>query len=157
METEALGRSLVEAFARVPDPRGRRGQRHPMPAILTLAAAAMLSGARSLAAITEWGRAQEPVTVHALGFTRTRTPAIATLHEVFKRIDAAAVEAALGAWAQAYLGADEEVIASDGKALRGTYGEQTPGLMTLAAFTHGVGRVLAQTGDCDRGPCGGTD
>jgi hypothetical protein len=152
METGTLGRSLVEAFGQVPDPRGRRGRRHPVPAILTLATAAMLSGARSLAAITEWGRAQDPATVRALGFTRDRTPAIATLHDLFKRLDAVAVEAAVRDWAQAHLGARGQVIAIDGKALRGTYGEQTPGLMTLAAFTHEAGQVLAQTGDRDGGP-----
>jgi hypothetical protein len=112
----------------------------------------MLSGARSLAAITAWGRAQDPATVQALGFTRDHTPAIATMHDVFKRLDAAAVEAAVRDWAQVHLGAQGQVIAIDGKAVRGTYGEETPGLMTLAAFTHAAGQVLAQTGDRGREP-----
>ncbi len=152
MKTKELGQSLLEAFARVPDPRGRRGRRHPVAAMLALATAAMLSGARSLAAITEWGRLQSPEAVRALGFTRDRTPAIATLHDLFRRLDADAVEAAVRAWAQASLGPGDGVIALDGKALRGTYGEGTPGLMVLAAYTHEAGRVLAQTGGPDRGP-----
>ena len=40
---EALGRSLLEAFAKVPDPRKARGRRHPLPAMLALSIAAMLS------------------------------------------------------------------------------------------------------------------
>ncbi|MCH7871332.1 MAG: transposase family protein, partial [Planctomycetes bacterium] len=48
--------SLFEAFGKVPDPRGAQGRRHPLPAILTLAAVAMLSGARSLYAIAQFGR-----------------------------------------------------------------------------------------------------
>jgi hypothetical protein len=38
----------------VPDPRAARGRRHPLVAILGLAAAAVLAGARSIATIAEW-------------------------------------------------------------------------------------------------------
>ncbi|MDH2393296.1 transposase family protein [Streptomyces sp. HNM0663] len=44
-------RPFLEA---VPDPRDRRGRRHPLSALLAAAAAAVLAGARSLAAIGEW-------------------------------------------------------------------------------------------------------
>ena len=42
------GRSLMEVFATVPDPRDAHGLRHPLGAILGLAVCAMLCGARSL-------------------------------------------------------------------------------------------------------------
>lgn len=45
--------SLVEVFADVPDPRGRRGRRYRLGVILALAAAAVLAGCRSLLAIWE--------------------------------------------------------------------------------------------------------
>ena len=80
MEREEVGRGLLAAFAAVPDPRSPHGRRHPLPAVLALAAAAMLSGARSLYAIAEWGRLQDAATVRALGFTRVQTPCVATLH-----------------------------------------------------------------------------
>ncbi|MEU5307118.1 transposase family protein [Streptomyces noursei] len=38
----------------VPDPRGLRGRRYPMLPLLCAAAAAVLTGARSLVAIGEW-------------------------------------------------------------------------------------------------------
>src|SRR5437016_5041102 len=100
MEQEQMGRSLLEAFAAVPDPRSRHGRRHPLPALLALATAAMLSGARSLYAIAQWGRLQEPSVVQALGFTRSTTPCVATLHLVFKELEVAAFEAALQEWSQ---------------------------------------------------------
>jgi hypothetical protein len=45
---------LLAASGRVPDPRKRRGVRHRLPVVLTLAACAVLAGARSFTAIGEW-------------------------------------------------------------------------------------------------------
>jgi DDE family transposase len=45
---------LLAYLAAVPDPRAARGRRHRLAAILGLAAAAVLAGARSIAAIAEW-------------------------------------------------------------------------------------------------------
>ena len=149
MDREAFGRSLLAAFATVPDPRQRRGRRHPLPAILALSAAAMLSGARSLYAIWQWGRLQPTEVVRALGFTRERTPTVATLHLVFKALDAAAFEAALAGWAGATLGDQARRIAVDGKALRGIHGEELPGVRLVAAYADEAGLVLAQSGGQD--------
>jgi hypothetical protein len=45
---------LLAYLATVTDPRARAGRRHPLVAILVLAAAGVLAGARSIAAIAEW-------------------------------------------------------------------------------------------------------
>src|SRR5579862_640011 len=99
MKTAELGPRLVEALGQVPDPRSRHGRRHPLPAILALATVAMLSGARSLYAMAQWGREQPEPVVRALGFTRGRTPGVATLHRVFKAVDVTAFETVLARWA----------------------------------------------------------
>jgi len=53
---------LLTCLAAVPDPRAARGRRHPLVAILGLAASAVLAGARSVAAIAEWAAdAPQPV------------------------------------------------------------------------------------------------
>lgn len=150
MNTEELGRSLVAAYARVPDPRGRRGRRHRVEAVLALSTAARLSGARSLLAISEWGRVPSPEVVRAVGFTRERTPAIGTRHPRLRRLDPDAVDAAVSAGRVAHLGADDAVIAVDGTVVRGTDAEGIPGLMVRAAATHEAGRVLVQAGGPDR-------
>lgn len=145
MESTHVGRSLLAAFATVPDPRSAQGRRHSVAAILALSTAAMLSGARSLYAVAQWGRLQDPDVVHALGFVRARTPSVSTLHRLFTRLNVEAFEMAMQQWAQAHLG-DETAIAIDGKALRGIHGEELPGVRVVAAYADGVGLVLAQTG-----------
>ena len=143
---DALGRSLMEAFAKVPDPREARGKRHPLPAMLALSTVAMLSGAKSLYAIAQWGRLQQPEVVRALGFTREQTPCVATLHLLFKDLDIAYFEQALQNWAQRNLGDRGKVIAIDGKGLRGIHGEEIPGVRLVAAYADEVGLVLTQKG-----------
>lgn len=156
MKDEEIGRSLLAAFAQVPDGRSAHGRRHPLPAILALATAAMLSGARSLYAIAQWGRAQPREVVWALGFTRARTPAVATLHYTFKALDIVAFEAALQRWAQQVdltSAASLGPLALDGKGLRGIHGqhgEELPGVRLVALYDVQAGLVLAQQGGQDR-------
>lgn len=149
MNREHLGQSLLATFANVPDPRSRHSRRHPLPAILAEAWAAMLSGARSLYAIAQWGHLQPPGVIEALGFTRGNAPCVATLHLVFKGLDVRAFEAALTSWAQANLG-EAAAIAVDGKGLRGIHSERLPGVELAAAYADRAGLVLAQTGGKQR-------
>lgn len=149
MQTEAVGPSLLAAFARVPDVRSRHGRRYPLPALLTLATAAMLAGARSLYAISQWGRLQPPAVRQALGFPDLDMPAATTLHYAFKRLDVAGFEAALQVWAGAVLGPTDRQLVLDGKALRGIHGEELPGVRLVAVYAPEAGLVLAQAGGQD--------
>lgn len=142
--------SLLEIFATLPDPRDNN-KSQPLPAILALAVAAMICGARSLYAIYQWGRLQPPGVVITLGFVKKngevkQTPSVATLHRVFKRLDIVRFEGALRDWSQNNLG-DEEAIALDGKGLLGIHGEELPGVRLLAAYAPESGLVLAQKGE----------
>ena len=100
---------------------------------------------RSLYAIAQWGR-EHPQFAQTLGFSRERTPCVATLHHVFRRLDADAFESALGRWAQECLGDGEATIAIDGKALRGIHGRELPGVRLVAAYAGESGLVLGQKG-----------
>ncbi|WP_420823302.1 transposase family protein [Streptomyces fulvoviolaceus] len=48
--------SLAERLGTLPDPRKRRGVRHPFVAVLLIAACAVTAGARSWTAIGQWAR-----------------------------------------------------------------------------------------------------
>jgi DDE_Tnp_1-associated len=56
MDTAAVPASLWEAFASLPDPRDLRGRRHPLPALRSLTAVALLAGMRGLEAIAQVAR-----------------------------------------------------------------------------------------------------
>jgi hypothetical protein len=137
--------SLFECFSAVPDPRAASGKRHPLNAILTLCAVAMLSGARSLFAIAQFGRDRGVHFASALGFTRETTPCCTTLHYLFTKLDHAAFERQLAEWTQAM--ADRHgwtTVSLDGKTLRGSTHVQLPGVHLLAAYAHEAGLVLRQ-------------
>ena len=94
---------LLAYLAAIADPRARSGRRHPLAGILALAAAAVLAGARSFAAIAEWA-ADAPQPVRATLGARQQTPgcfavpAEATIRRTLARLDPDAVAGAVGAW-----------------------------------------------------------
>ena len=137
--------SLLEVLAEVPDPRHRKGLRHPLPPILALAVLAMLTGAKSYTAIAQFGRDKGFALAQALGFRRGKTPAKSTLSELFRSLDAAAFEAALSRWVASRLpeGADLHVCL-DGKAARGSRDGDAPGHHLVAAYAPAAQAVLAQ-------------
>jgi hypothetical protein len=83
---------LLAYLATVHDPRRASGRRHPLVAVLALAAAAVLAGARSVTAIAEWAAdAPQPVRA-ALGARRDApdrwvVPAEATIRRTLGRVD----------------------------------------------------------------------
>jgi DDE_Tnp_1-associated len=99
----AEARHLLAYLATVPDPRAERGRRHPLVAILAMAAAAVLTGARSMTAIAEWAAdAPQPVR-EALGARRDApahwvVPCEATIRRTLARLDPEALAGVIGAW-----------------------------------------------------------
>jgi hypothetical protein len=105
----------------------------------------MLGGARSLYAMAQWGR-EHPELAQILGFDQEKTPCVATLHYLFRKLDVDAFENALSRWANEALREEDQAIAIDGKAMRGIHGEELPGVRLVAAYAHESGLVLAQKG-----------
>jgi len=144
--------SLAEALAGVPDPRrpyGWRPQYPPIPlvALLQLAVAATLCGARSLYAIAQWGRERledDPALLESLGMPPGRSPSVATLHRVFKALDVAAFERVVGEWLNRTGVSPTDALALDGKSLRGIHGDEVPGVHLVAAYAPEAGTVVAQ-------------
>jgi predicted transposase YbfD/YdcC len=141
---------LLAYLATIRDPRAGRGRRHSLVAILALAAAAVLTGARSVAAIAEWAAdAPQPVRA-ALGARRDApghfsVPAEATIRRTLARLDADALAGVIGAWLADRDRPDQRrrAVAVDGKTLRGARcdGRQ---VHLLAVMEHASRAVLTQ-------------
>jgi predicted transposase YbfD/YdcC len=117
--------SLLAAFATVPDPRRRQGTRFGLPALLALAASAILANHLSVLAMAQWAAAQPPTILAALGFPDGVTPQQSTLQRLFRKLDPTALSAALSAYFAGGPAARPEPargargVAMDGKAQRG--------------------------------------
>jgi predicted transposase YbfD/YdcC len=134
---------LLTALANVPDSRKSQGKRHPLSAVLGLAVAAVLSGAQSLTAISQWGREQSAERLRQFGFTHSPGPCVATLHRILRDLDVATLETVLADWWRSWLPAGGG-LAIDGKTLRGSETTEQPAVQLLVAFGHRLNVALAQ-------------
>jgi hypothetical protein len=151
--------SLAAALAAVPDPRrpyGWRPEYPPIPlvALLQVTVAAMLCGSGSQNAIAQWVRervADDPELLTALGLPAGRIPCVATFHRIFKALDVAAFEQALGAWLQQTGLTPGDALAVDGKAVRGVEREGVPGVYLVSVYAHAAETVIAQLRTAGKG------
>ncbi|MFD5513725.1 ISAs1 family transposase [Streptomyces sp. NPDC127051] len=138
------GLSLVERLRMLPDPRRRRGVRHPFVAVLLAAASAVIAGARSYAAIGQWPASAPQHALARLGARVTGTPGVraapgpATIRRGIALVCPGGLADLTGASPG---GADS--VAVDGKAARGSRHGQTPAAHLLAAMT-GDGQTVTQ-------------
>lgn len=146
--------SLYEALVQVPDPRGQRGRSYRDSAgLLVLAIAAVLAGRKSYAAIAEWVADVVPQdllrSLRCRRDARTgryRAPSEPTLRRVISGVDGQAVDRVLAGWLHEQgVELPGNVIAIDGKSLRGSHGaDRQQQIHLVAAFTHREGAVIAQ-------------
>jgi predicted transposase YbfD/YdcC len=141
---------LWQVLSTLADPRDRRGLRHELATVLTLAVAAVAAGARSVVAIAGWAGDLPRVYWPRFGVGRA-APSAATFSRVLVRVDADVLDAVLGAWTTAAAGAlvGEAAIAVDGKTARGARRSDGTRVHLFAAVTHGsaipLGQVTAAT------------
>jgi len=133
---------LVSSFAAITDPRFARGKVHPLPGVLALVVLGLMAGGRSLSAISRYGQIH-PAILAPLGLRRS--PSVATLHRLLRRVSVAEVRAALASFTRQLLAARTGrpavgVVAIDGKTLRGVWeGEEQLHLLHVFAHTSALG------------------
>ena len=117
---------MTDAVADVPDPRKRRGQRHPWRLILTLISAALVCAQRSGRAIGQWVTEHTAELQQELGLPAQSLPSTATLRRALRSLDVTALEARLTQFTQELPvptppppDARYQGQAVDGKAVRG--------------------------------------
>src|SRR5947209_6530799 len=138
---------LLDALAAVPDPRARRGVRHRLVTVLAIGVCAVLAGACTFTAITEWAQ-DLPVGVRVrLGLGRV-APCESTIRRILQAVDPDALDAAVSAWLAPRSVAwppTRRMIAIDGKTARGARGPDGRAVRLLAAFDQISGVVLGQS------------
>jgi predicted transposase YbfD/YdcC len=139
-------RPLMEVFAQVPDPRDPRGVRHDLATVLTLAQTAVLAGARTLLAISEWTQDANRNMLSRIGIAADQVlPSESTMRRTLAQLDANDLDTRLAGWMATRVGhlAGRRVIAVDGKTIRGARTiSGAPHL--VAAFDHTSGAVVGQ-------------
>jgi predicted transposase YbfD/YdcC len=148
--TDGDRRSLFIALEAVADPRDPRGRRYPLVAILAAAVCAVIAGACTFAAVTDWVRFQDRTVWARLGFD-DRVPAATTVWRLLIRIDAAVLSQVLARWLRSRAAPVPDaghwwrrVIAVDGKVARGARLADGRQVHLLSAYDTGTGIVLAQ-------------
>lgn len=142
MEADA---TLMELLDGIHDPRGAKGKRHPLSALLALAVVGMLAGMTSYEAIVDYGTERGWEFRQLLGFTRRRGLCKATYSRVFRRIDVVDFETRVSRWIQGRLRpGDAPHLALDGKTARGSREGETPGVHLVSAYAPDVRGVVGQ-------------
>jgi len=72
--------------------------RHGLVGVLALGLCAVLSGARSYAAIAQWAQDLEEEQLLQLGLTRSYAPDASTFRRLFMNLDAGVLDAVIGAF-----------------------------------------------------------
>jgi hypothetical protein len=134
-------RALPDCFGSIADPRRAQGRRHPMRAVLAIAAGATLCGMRGYKAIAQWAEGLGQKGAQRIGCRRdcdTREyliPSVTVIRDVLMRVDPVALDQALGAWNALWAPRDRS-LAIDGKTLRNAADEQGLQVHVMSAVGH---------------------
>ena len=141
----ARSQYLLDLLAQVPDPRKKRGRRHPLAGLLAVGIAAVIAGSRSFAAIGQWAADVGPEVLAVLGAARGPAEE-STFRRAFALVSADALDRVPGAWlhTRAVQAGGRLVIAIDGKTVRGGKDKDGKAPHLVAALAHGIGAVLGQ-------------
>lgn len=135
--------SLLESLKRVPDPRGARGRRHSLQAMLATIVCAVLCGARGYEAIAQWIHLQPKQLWYLLGYFRT-PPTGGAFRYLLSKLDPAALEQVLRDWMGSEATTTQQGLALDGKTLCSTLAEHERSVQLLALFDQQTGCVLSE-------------
>ena len=113
--------SLYDRFQRLSDPRKAKGKRYSLLTLLVLIFLAKLSGKDTPVEIADWAKNEGEELARLMGLKRAWMPHHNTYRRVFQNIlSAEEFERLMEAYHQQQTEADGEILAIDGKALRGT-------------------------------------
>jgi predicted transposase YbfD/YdcC len=146
-ECGALGEAVVflSHFRDLPDPRQAGKVLYPLEEILLLCLLAVLAGAETFVDIARFGQRKLELLRRFRPFS-DGTPSHDHLGDIFATLDAEKFQRCFIAWVAALIGASPDVIAIDGKTLRGSRKKAAKAAVHMvSAFAARQRLVLGQT------------
>jgi predicted transposase YbfD/YdcC len=137
---------LIQTLKTVSDPRRRQGRVHNNASVLAISACAMLSGARSFKAISEWSSKLTPLQLKRLRCRKDRPPSESTIQRVLRATNSQEFDDKIGSWLvnASYGKTSGRGVAVDGKVLKGSYGADGKQIQLLSALLHEEKIVISQ-------------
>lgn len=139
--------SLYDCFDNIDDPRRAQGRKHPLPAVLSLATAAVLCGMRGYKDISLWAQS---LGQKARSRFRCRkrdgqyeVPSLTVIRLALVRVDPDQLDQALQVWNSQY-GLIDESLAIDGKTMCNAIDVDGRQTHIMSAIGHQSGHCYAQ-------------
>ena len=143
MEVEKM--DFLDIFGQLNDPRIDRRKLHPMPEILLLTLCAVICGAESWDDIEMFGKSKLVFLRQYLPYEHG-IPSDDTVRRFFRAIDTTQFQRLFVEWVRTWLSPEVagNVVAIDGKTLRGSYDSGQSPIHLVSAFASEAGIVLGQ-------------
>ena len=136
--------TLAEVFAQVPDPRRRRGVRHPLQGILSLVFLGLLARIREMAVLQRWAKEHWEELREPLGFDRDQPPHATTISRTLASCDLGKFSRAFLAWVKTVVPDEPLTVAVDAKtSCQGIDSDGQP-VQLVTALVHKLKLVLGQ-------------
>lgn len=135
---------LFECLQNIPDPRKKRGVRHPFHPVLKFV---LLGFTCRLVAIEHMVSFFKPIwnqLKEALGFNRPSPPDPTTIRRVLNGIKPEQLQNAFEQWVSELIGNQTFMASVDGKSMRNVKGESGLALMLINVFAHDLKLAIAE-------------
>jgi len=139
-------RSLLGRLRSLPDPRRRQARVYPLAGLIAMLVLAAAAGESSLRGMWVWTVERWTMIGDHLGFWDVgKPPALTTVWKVMRKVDLEQLETVLAQWRGQELEVDEDVVAIDGKTLRGSKRYEETALQVVTAAGQDLKQILAQS------------
>jgi len=136
--------TISDFLSRIPDPRIGNRLEHSLCSLLKLILLGKLCGRVTVKSAWRMAKRLESETLIRLGFPAGKAPCYTTLTETLKRVDANDVRLVFATAVRGVGVGVEEVIAVDGKALRGSANDEHLAVKLLAALSTRLQGVIGE-------------
>lgn len=142
--------TLLSIFSRLEDPRSGPAKRYGLSEIIVMAICAVLCGAVDWVEVADWCEDEGEWLKGFLDLPHG-TPSHDTFGDVFRVLDPDVFESCFREWIGGLVGVVKDIIALDGKTVRGSKDGSIPPLHLVSAYATSLGLTLGQEGSAGKG------